>query len=141
MDDVVVSEDLKVVVNALDIAVQAFGQLADTVRALGHDTPKEFDATVSEQCSEITRVLEVDDVRDLLAIFPALKPIERVLAVRLFGVGRDPEHRGVVLRVTVFEKACLSFDVVHHDLLGRRVGAVGVVGGVGCVCVGLVRHG
>jgi len=139
VDDIVVSEDLQVVVDALDIAVEALGQLANTIRPVSHNAPEELNAAVGEQRSEVAGVLEINDVRDFLTGFPAVEAVERVLAVGLVGVGCDSQHRGVVLRVAVLEEARLGFDVVHHDLLSLGVGTVDVVGVVGRV--GFVRHG
>jgi len=141
VDDVVLGKHLEVVVDGLDIAVETLGQLTDAVRALGHDAPEELHPTVGEERPEVTRVLEVDDMRHLFAGLPAVEPIERILTVCLFGVGRDPEHRGVVFEVAVFEEARLGFGVVHHDLLVAGAGTVDVVGVVGRVGVGFVGHG
>jgi hypothetical protein len=65
--------------------------LPSAVWTLDHDTFEKFDTPVGEQRSEITRVLEVDDVWNLLGTLPAVKSIESILSVRLFGVGRGPD--------------------------------------------------
>jgi hypothetical protein len=81
VDDVVLREYLQVLVNGLDVPVETGSQLADALRLIGHDAPKKFDTAVREQGSEVARILEVDDVRDLLSCFPSFQSVECVLSM------------------------------------------------------------
>jgi hypothetical protein len=79
--------------------------LPNTIWALDrdHDTFENFDTALGEQRSDITRVLEVDDVWNLIVI-PPVNPVESILPVRLLGVGHNPEHQRVVIRIAVLKE-------------------------------------
>jgi len=90
--------------------LERFGTQAETGSSVG------CGVEISRLTSIVSRsfgVLQVDDVWHVFARLLLIQTIKSVFVVFLFGLGGDPQSRRILIRGTVFEKACLC--LVYHD--------------------------